>query len=267
MKAGEPSLPPELTDEIIGWIAASKNPRRHLSSCSLVCKGWLSASRSHLFHSIEITPHNATQWKQLLQAPDLTPYLRHVEILERSISPWIARPHMESFYDLLSYTAPLSTVTSICIDALPWGRPHFGTLFTTFRNITNLTIMEILLRDNLQLMQILPRFVYLQELSLARVRVHALLPIPDSGPMSGHLHLELRDMPAAELAFMGLLMRHLHEYLRTLVLSFASFVDFTSLPAHSQPHYNPNLRHVHLILDLTLFSVTQPLNNHQFFWE
>ncbi|KAJ6613401.1 hypothetical protein B0H10DRAFT_1951553 [Mycena sp. CBHHK59/15] len=61
-------------------------------------------------------------------------------------------------------------------------------------------------------------------------------------------------------------MRHLGEHLSTLVLHFDPSVDFPSIPIHFQPRYNTNLRAVHLMLDLTLFSLRQRLKNYRLAW-
>ncbi|KAJ7084671.1 hypothetical protein C8R44DRAFT_894115 [Mycena epipterygia] len=297
----QPSLPPELTDEIIGWVGASTNPRSHLSSCSLVCKSWLPASRSHLFHSTLITPTKATRWIPLLRSPHLTPHLRRVEIREqrgRGPAARTANVQMDSLYDLLAQIAPLSSVTSLSVDVPSWFRVRFGRLFTAFRNITHLTLRNMLMRDNLQLIQILSHFALLTEISLWRVQLKAFVPTPQSAPLSAHLsphlhtlkiihptavlgsqdwiyaafplmsvpHLELRGLPAHELAAAASLVRHLHEHLQSLFLSLDPSVDFTSLPAHFQPRYNTNLRIVHLILDFELLSLVHPIDNHRFCW-
>ncbi|KAJ7144513.1 hypothetical protein C8R44DRAFT_725443 [Mycena epipterygia] len=284
MQKPEPNLPPELTDQIIGWIGASTTPRSSLSSCSIVCKDWLPASRSHLFRSIHITitTKNTTHWKSVVQSPHLRAYLRYAEILVRSRSYQAGRAQIDSLYSLLLHIPPLSTVTSLCVDVLSSGRLQFDTLFKAFPNIIRLTLRDMHTRDNLQLMKILSGFGFLAELSLEWVRVSAFVPIPDSQPLVHQLylrlrtlkiiyptpvsgapdcmhatfefplmsvrHLELRDVPAAELASAGLLLRHLSEHLGTLVLSFAFYVDFASLPIYIQPQSNTNLRHLHLIL-------------------
>ncbi|KAJ7486757.1 hypothetical protein FB451DRAFT_1227982 [Mycena latifolia] len=288
----KPSLPAELTDEIIGWISASPAPWRDLSTCSLVCKAWLPGSRAHLFHSIQITLDKATRWNAFLKSSHLTSYLRHVEILEKpEVTHQLSYEQMQAqstqLYQLLPDIAQLTTVNSLCVDVISWvplEDEHVGQLCAAFRNITDLELRNSKIRDNLQLMCILSHFALLQRVSLLTVKVKAFEVIPEelsgklspdlhtikisyykavlgtedwlckSYPLTSVRHLELRDIPSGELVSAGVLMCRLGEQLSNLVLSFRSSVDFLTLPTHFQPRYNPKLRSVHLMLDLVHIS-------------
>ncbi|KAJ7182520.1 hypothetical protein C8R43DRAFT_6616 [Mycena crocata] len=286
----EPNLPAELSDEIIGWIGAFQNPWKDLSSCSLVCKAWLPASRSHLFHSAKVTLDKAPLWNAFLKSSHLTSYLRHIEILGRfdPDMPYETEiAQVNAMYELLPHLAQLTTVTSLCVDVQSWASledVHVTYLCSAFPNLTALELRTGKIRNNLQLMHILSHFSLLQRLSLVHMKVSAFDPIPEAHPrtLSPHLHtlkiaygqrvlgkkdwlcasyplaavrhLELRDVPQGELASVGRLMRHLGDRLTTLVLSMDSFVDFGSAPTHLQPWHNSALERVHVML-----AVRQPL--------
>ncbi|KAI0692594.1 hypothetical protein C8T65DRAFT_586517, partial [Cerioporus squamosus] len=78
-----PSLPTELTDEIIAWIPlVCKEVDRYptLLVCSLVCWAWVPASRHQLFHELII--ENPEQYDLLvarvLHSEKMRGYLRFV---------------------------------------------------------------------------------------------------------------------------------------------------------------------------------------------
>lgn len=52
----QPTLPQEVTDDLIDWVGVGSVGQRdpHLRSCSLVARRWVKRSRQHLFHSIEL---------------------------------------------------------------------------------------------------------------------------------------------------------------------------------------------------------------------
>ncbi|KAJ6514619.1 hypothetical protein DFH09DRAFT_254073 [Mycena vulgaris] len=257
------SLPAELTDEIIGWIGASTKPWKDLSACGLVCKAWLPASRSHLFHSIQITMGKATRWNAFLKSSHLTSYLRHVEILEKPaltemLSHEEALAQAHTVYELLPQLAQLTTVASLCVDVISWlplEDTHVAQLCVAFRNVTDLELRNGKIRDNLQLMHIISHFALLERVALVKVKVKDFEPIPEdlAGKLSPYLHtvkiwyrkavlgpedwlckpypltsvrhLELRDIPPSELVSAGYLMQHLGSKLSTLSLSFNLSVD------------------------------------------
>ncbi|KAJ7664775.1 hypothetical protein B0H17DRAFT_1091606 [Mycena rosella] len=282
----QPSLPAELTDEIIGWIGASPTPWRDLSSCSLVCKVWLPASRSHLFHSIQITLGKATRWNAFLKSSHLTAYLRHVEILEkpeltRELTYEQAQAQTDKVYELLPHIAQLTTVQSLCVDVISWvplEDEHVTCLCSAFRNVTHLELRNAKIRDNAQLMHILSHFTLLERVSLARVKrnLRANCPLTStqsqilyrkavlgpedwlcgSYPLTSVRHLELCDIPSSENRLRG----QSHAALGRPIIQPSSLfhvsADFvSSIPTHFQPRFNPMLRTVHIILDLDQYSV------------
>ncbi|KAJ6573238.1 hypothetical protein B0H10DRAFT_976498 [Mycena sp. CBHHK59/15] len=284
----ELALPAELTDEIIGWISESPAPWKDLSCCSLVCKAWLPASRSHLFHSIRITLDKATRWNDFLKSSHLTSYLRQVEIVEMrdvvyNMTYQERGDLVNKLYDLLPQLAQLVTVATLIIDVLSWVSwedIHIRYLCSAFRNITALELRTGKFHDNQQLMLLLRHFPLLERLYLVRIKAKPVeTPAEEySGslspalhtlkiafrkailgekdwlckyyPLVGVRHLELYDILPSEVASAGHLMRHLQDHLLVLGLSFDLGVDTAIIPEHFQPRHNPNLRDVRLKITL-----------------
>ena len=61
-----PKLPAELSDAIIDHL---HNDKASLAACALVCKGWVPASRHHLFRSVVIDPLHVAAFISLVQSP------------------------------------------------------------------------------------------------------------------------------------------------------------------------------------------------------
>jgi hypothetical protein len=62
-------LPVELTDRIIDFLHSQ---RRTLAICSLVCKGWVPASRYHFFQELRLNPFQPIDLLELIQSPTST---------------------------------------------------------------------------------------------------------------------------------------------------------------------------------------------------
>ncbi|KAJ7669647.1 hypothetical protein B0H17DRAFT_1142095 [Mycena rosella] len=129
----------------------------------LVSKVWLPASRSHPFHSIQVTLRKATRWNAFLKSSHLTAYLRHVKLFEKpELTYEQAQAQTDKVYELLPHIAQLTTVQSLCVDVTSW--------VPAFRNV---------IRHNLQLMHILSHFTLLERVSLTRVKVKDFEEIPE----------------------------------------------------------------------------------------
>ncbi|KAJ7289355.1 hypothetical protein C8J57DRAFT_1277475 [Mycena rebaudengoi] len=285
LEGNKPLLPAELTDEIISCIHESPSPWKDLSACSLACKTWLPASRSHLFHSIRIKLHKATRWNEFLKSSHLTTYLRHVEIMEQpevaSEMTYLDRKTLtDALYAILPQLAQLLTVTSLTIDVISWVAWEdfqLDYLCSAFRNITDLELCNAKFRDAQQLMHVLCHFAFLKRVSLVRIKAKPLDSDEYSGQLASSLHtlkitfrkaifggeanwlckyydlaavrhLELRNVLPSELAPAGALMQHLGDHLFFLVLSFDWSVATSAISTYFQPQYNTNLRQVHLIV-------------------
>ncbi|KAK7052392.1 hypothetical protein R3P38DRAFT_2860063 [Favolaschia claudopus] len=71
-------LPQELVATVIDHI--STNPES-LKACALVCRSWLSPSRSHLFHKFYLSgPQNIFAFRDLMKSPHCT-FLEHIRVL------------------------------------------------------------------------------------------------------------------------------------------------------------------------------------------
>lgn len=96
-------LPQELIDSVIDHCHDS---RPTLKTCAVICKAWLSPSRSHLFHTITLHPPpkpkrkavvkritDAQRLFRMLQfSPQIVPYIRDLSICEGMAGrEWIAQ--------------------------------------------------------------------------------------------------------------------------------------------------------------------------------
>ncbi|KAG6888300.1 hypothetical protein C0995_009299 [Termitomyces sp. Mi166 len=98
-----PNLPQELVDQIIEHLHGDPPT---LKCCALVCRAWLSPSRSQIFHRITLEPREPSKlfglfaWRRksalrslvdtMKASPDIAPYIQEVEIVEGvGVNEWI----------------------------------------------------------------------------------------------------------------------------------------------------------------------------------
>ncbi|KAI0696753.1 hypothetical protein C8T65DRAFT_30576 [Cerioporus squamosus] len=113
-----PSLPTELTDEIIAWIPlVCKEVDRYptLLVCSLVCWAWVPASRHQLFHELII--ENPKQYNLLvsrvLHSETMRGYLRFVRVVDLAAYKEPAAHTRRAF--TLEFAGHLSNATTMSI--------------------------------------------------------------------------------------------------------------------------------------------------------
>ncbi|KAJ7773521.1 hypothetical protein B0H14DRAFT_2474974 [Mycena olivaceomarginata] len=75
-------LPQELVDEIIDHLSGDSDS---LTACSLVCRVWVSRTRSCLFETCTLASYNLFRFCDLLQSPGCT-FLQHVRRIDASRS-------------------------------------------------------------------------------------------------------------------------------------------------------------------------------------
>ncbi|KAF7369089.1 hypothetical protein MVEN_00236000 [Mycena venus] len=68
-------LPQELIEEILDHLAGDSGS---LKACSLVCRAWVSRSRSHLFKTCTLVPDNILGFCELLRSPGGCTFIPHV---------------------------------------------------------------------------------------------------------------------------------------------------------------------------------------------
>ncbi|KAJ7841036.1 hypothetical protein B0H14DRAFT_3694835 [Mycena olivaceomarginata] len=77
-------FPQELIDEIIDHFSGDSG---FLTACSLVCRAWVSRTRSCLFETCTLASYNLLGFCDLLQTPGCT-FLQHVRSIDASYTCW-----------------------------------------------------------------------------------------------------------------------------------------------------------------------------------
>ncbi|RPD60489.1 hypothetical protein L226DRAFT_386961 [Lentinus tigrinus ALCF2SS1-7] len=101
-----PPLPPEITDEIIAWVAigvCANERAKTLLSCALVCSVWLPASRRLLYEDIEIK--SGRKAARLLRSTSALIYLHSTRFLTLSSS--FSSPNRAFLHELAGHVPNL----------------------------------------------------------------------------------------------------------------------------------------------------------------
>ena len=130
-QAFSPEFPQELCNHIFETL---RNDSLSLKQCSLVCKAWLYASRTHLFRRVILTPNNIDPFKYLIidSRSTVHPHVRDVELrridcLNRWIisnfTPTLTHLHMRdmtfnAFADILDIICSFPCLQSVALDEL-----------------------------------------------------------------------------------------------------------------------------------------------------
>ncbi|KAF5378512.1 hypothetical protein D9615_007151 [Tricholomella constricta] len=123
-------MPPELPQELIILILSSLfhvHDKPTLSSCSLVCKAWLSLSRTHLFHDLTLNNRNHPQLLSSPHVPTLSPYTRRLKIANLSVLP--SGPGLDRFSAITSLMLQYNAPSKDMLLALPLLFPEVRTLY------------------------------------------------------------------------------------------------------------------------------------------
>ncbi|KAJ3517238.1 hypothetical protein NLJ89_g634 [Agrocybe chaxingu] len=118
-----PQLPPELTDNIIDFLA---NDAASLKACGLTCRIFLPSSRKHLFRRVVLRPSASKATPSgklvafLLSTPHLLPYVASLRLVEGDFQldgrgrylGWMARD-----YQLATLLARLPNITEFSLES------------------------------------------------------------------------------------------------------------------------------------------------------
>ncbi|KAJ7838282.1 hypothetical protein B0H14DRAFT_2361801 [Mycena olivaceomarginata] len=106
-------LAPELYDHVLDEFHASKST---LSACSLVCRGWLSICRHHLFFSVNLRPDFVNFLRHSPHAlATVAPHIRHVGLG----GGWM-REQQDEFNDIILFMISLEHVRKIHLETWSW---------------------------------------------------------------------------------------------------------------------------------------------------
>ena len=124
-----PEFPQELCNHIFETL---RNDSLSLKQCSLVCKAWLHATRTHLFRRVILTPKNIDPFTYLIidSRSTIHPHVREVELrrvdcLDRWIifnfTPTLTHLHMRdmtfnAFADILDIICFFPYLQSVALD-------------------------------------------------------------------------------------------------------------------------------------------------------
>ena len=122
-------LPQELCDRIFETL---RNDSLSLKHCSLVCKAWLHATRTHLFRRVILTPKNIDPFTYLIidSRSTVHPYVRNLKLTRidylnkliiSNFSPTLTHLHMHdttfnTFADILDIVCSFPYLQTIALD-------------------------------------------------------------------------------------------------------------------------------------------------------
>ncbi|EGO03891.1 hypothetical protein SERLA73DRAFT_84078 [Serpula lacrymans var. lacrymans S7.3] len=162
-------IPPEITDHIIDHLHEDVHS---LTTCSLVCKEWLPASRHHLFSSISLHPWKKDSFLRLVESPIATfaPYVRRVYMREgRGAYTWEKRWLNEA----LPRMKALTRVETLEVERVTWeflGTEARQSFLTIFKGIKKLKLQHFEFRSFCDLMQFIDAFPALEDLQFDIVK-------------------------------------------------------------------------------------------------
>lgn len=198
-----PSLPVELWEHIIDYLS---NDQQSLSSCALVCKGWVDPARFHLFASIAIIGYvDYSERRSFLASPNIAPRIRRATIHRNKLyfAPLIDSTESVKFASTLGTVLPaLVGLKHLCLNTDPWaldlamesGRSSIAGIFPQLTSIHIVRIGSDIWQD---LMRMISTSILLRELTTENApRMLPVNPIVDyTWPALQSLKMDDRVLP------------------------------------------------------------------------
>ncbi|KAL6300225.1 hypothetical protein BKA93DRAFT_867912 [Sparassis latifolia] len=239
-----PRLPQELIDQVIDHLW---DDRASLEACSTSCHAWLSSSRTHLFHTIELsTEHQCYHLNLLLEAsPNIAGYVKKLALLLSLQFEFMQRIRTPSppDYGVPRYSSwVISVITKLWrLDDLEFRRSHWDVfshpepqriIKTVVAKLKRLVFSEMFL-DMADVECVLGAARRLEELRFDRVNWTPWMPrIRGALPLSSTLQHLILDSTFSQDAILRTLLFSMHEHqikLRTLCLEHIYESDIKSL--------------------------------------
>lgn len=206
-----PQLPLEVTNMVIDHLHDTNDDtnRRTLEACSLVCRGWVSESRFHLFRKVWLSPTRVHSFLELLVQPRCTiplRFVRHLHMRPIDRRAWREDASLET---LLTWAAPsvgslesaLARLTKLTLHFVHWGKLGNTTrdvLLTSFQGVTFLDLVVHRFHSSTSLTCVLRSFPALRDLELGYLeREYAPVPSGEGALPAGLRSLKLKGTPEA----------------------------------------------------------------------
>ena len=132
-----PILPPEIIDMIIDDLHEDKIT---LAACSLVCRGWLSASRHHLFSRIMLSP---LRWSRIRPLLDLSGGMSNTIAMSVQHLVLCNFPESAPVGLIQDITSHLRLVKLLSFDSLSFKYVRQGYLEIISRNLGGVEMLKI----------------------------------------------------------------------------------------------------------------------------
>ncbi|RDB29986.1 hypothetical protein Hypma_013825 [Hypsizygus marmoreus] len=175
----------EIYDLIIDFLYSDLQA---LSTCALVCKAWLPASRLHLFCHLELAQLNFRRFLDLLKSPDFSAHVR------ARTNKMTMVQHTGSYKRWLQYCIPYLKDFSVKIldisglafahNGNPPPYPELSGLQAHFQSVTQLHLRSTKLNSCMQLAELVCSLRNLERVSLLGVSWYPGAPShPATGPV------------------------------------------------------------------------------------
>lgn len=127
-----PPFPFELSDIVIDFL---HNDHDSLRNCSLVCRGWIAASRYHHFATARLNARNGRKFVSISSSPYITiaPYIRELDLFDGRL--WIS--------SLLPYIGQFVSVRKLVIRSSGCGNLSPDPLSKLFTSLSKINRLEI----------------------------------------------------------------------------------------------------------------------------
>ena len=274
-----PKLPAELNDAIIDHL---HNDKASLATCALVCKGWVPASRHHLFRSVVIDPMHVAAFISLVQSP--------LSTIPGHISHFGMQDIRNLDKILILCLNCLHSVTSLCLMNFQWRLLEPATVAltqSTFGAVAELAFQSVNFNHFDQFAYFMSGFPRLQKLVVRqlswKVETHTLFDrwIPpatlrvldlDLCPLAdimGCMRTHLPVPPIHTVHFRGLTTRWLFG-VRDFLHALGSSLEHLSLTYHFSDSdqllsVSELCQHFDLSHNLSLRTIDLEMNLHQLF--
>lgn len=171
-----PTLPIEIQETIINFVAGDVDPVETLRSCAATCRDWRPRSRRHLFRSLRIVPtstHNNNVDKLitlLRQSPQVRQYIHSLDV----VGSTERLPTLQNVFVGLGGLLP--QVREISLERGSLYRHHglhsLSHYTKSFSSVTSLTLRKVTLHSGRDLQQIVSGLQGLQTFTLSDPRWH-----------------------------------------------------------------------------------------------
>lgn len=264
-----PQLPLELSDHVIDCLHGD---HQALSTCSLVCRGWLPRAQYHLFERVSLSPYNWQAFEKLMiSSPHIGVLVRNLDISHKFTyhggAPAQEVEGMTRMVEVFPMiTARLHAVTRL--DLCVVDIPKWIDVLTGLRTVKELRLVRCIVPTLTELAKLICAFPHLKKLKIGDLFVVEafgeedneeenvdISPIALKVPSMLRPTIEALRFPSCFLwhdaPSMGLmkwlLSESLHTHIDTLEVTVSRHRDAALLRGFSQ-ELGPGLKHLYFSL-------------------